>query len=110
MSSKQEITYERSTAGLRDALFGEMEDLKSGAAAPHEALAFSKLAAQIISSVELDLRHLEIDLRQEDHKIRARELTLREREVAVQESSDRALIEDCNNRNGDSVDMLEAAE
>jgi len=73
--------YERSTAGLRDALFGEMEDLASGTSAPHEALAFSKLAAQIISSVELDLRHAEIEVRAQERELRHRELALQEREL-----------------------------
>lgn len=97
-SSNPRPTFERSTAGLRDALFSEMEDLKSGASAPHEALAFSKLASQIISSVELDLRYAELEARKEDRmlhekeQIRAHELAL----LAAPELDQQENPDDCN--------------
>lgn len=48
--------YEHTTAGLVDALFEEMEDLKNGVCAPHEAVAFSKLATNVIGAMGLQLR------------------------------------------------------
>lgn len=49
------VSLERTTAGLREALFCEMEDLRAGVATPHEAFAFAKLAENVIASFAADL-------------------------------------------------------
>lgn len=58
MSSKPRAQkkYDRTSAGLRDALFDELEDLFNGVSTANEAIAFSKLAGNIIASGELDLK------------------------------------------------------
>lgn len=45
----------RSTKGLRDALFDEMDSLREGKTTPHIASAMAKLAVQIINSVRLEI-------------------------------------------------------
>lgn len=47
----------RSTKGLRDALFDEMDALRHGRSNPHVASAQAKLAVQIINSVRLDIEY-----------------------------------------------------
>lgn len=47
----------RSTRGLRDALFDEMDNLREGKTTPHIAAAMSKLAVQIINSVRLEIEY-----------------------------------------------------
>lgn len=47
----------RSTKGLRDALFDEMDSLRDGKTTPHIASAMSKLAVQIINSVRLEIEY-----------------------------------------------------
>ena len=47
----------RSTKGLRDALFDEMDALRNGKSNPHVASAQAKLAVQIINSVRLDIEY-----------------------------------------------------
>lgn len=47
----------RSTKGLRDALFDEMDALREGKSTPHIAGAMSKLAVQIINSVRLEIEY-----------------------------------------------------
>ncbi len=54
---------ERDGKGMRDALFDEMDSLRSGRGNPARALAMAKLAAQISTSVRLELdyqRYLEL--------------------------------------------------
>ena len=46
-------TISRTSAGLREMLFQQMEDIKSGKTNPHAGMAVAKLAAQIIASVRL---------------------------------------------------------
>jgi hypothetical protein len=48
--------FERSTAGLRDALMAEMEDVRAGIASSDEAFAFAKLAEKIIESLDAEIR------------------------------------------------------
>jgi len=47
----------RSTKGLRDALFDEMDALREGKTTPHISSAMSKLAVQIINSVRLEIEY-----------------------------------------------------
>jgi hypothetical protein len=70
-------TFERSTAGLRDALMCEMEDVRAGVATPAEAQAFALLARTIISSMEAEIAEkLRLDAKEErERKWKDRELT-----------------------------------
>lgn len=45
----------RSTLGLRSVLFDELDHLRSGESAPQRANAISKVAAQIINTVNTEL-------------------------------------------------------
>lgn len=47
----------RSTKGLRDALFDEMDALREGKTTPHISSAMAKLAVQIINSVRLEIEY-----------------------------------------------------
>jgi hypothetical protein len=69
-------TFERSTAGLRDALMCEMEDVRAGVATPAEAQAFALLARTIISSMEAEIAEkLRLDAKEErERKWKDREL------------------------------------
>ncbi len=44
----------RTSVGLRDALFDEIQAFKEGKGDPQRAMAISKLAAQILASAKLD--------------------------------------------------------
>lgn len=70
-------TFERSTAGLRDALMCEMEDIRAGVATPAEAQAFAVLARTIIASMEAEIAEKRrIDAKEERERERQdRELT-----------------------------------
>lgn len=91
-SSRTAKQYARSTDGLRDALFDEMEDLRVGASHPQEALAFASLAGRVIESCDLDLRREAANERAEQRALRNRELAAREKELlalpAPQEGDD----------------------
>lgn len=45
----------RTTKGLRDALFDELDSLSSGKSTPHIASAKAKLAVQIINTTRLEI-------------------------------------------------------
>jgi hypothetical protein len=45
----------RTSSGLRDALFDELDDLRNGRTNPTKANAVSKIASSIISTVEMEL-------------------------------------------------------
>jgi hypothetical protein len=45
----------RTSLGLRDALFDELDSLRSGESNPQRASAMSKLAVQIINSVKMEV-------------------------------------------------------
>ena len=45
----------RTSAGLRDALFDELDSLKNGVSNPAKANAVAKVADQIISTVKMEL-------------------------------------------------------
>lgn len=46
---------ERTSQGLRDALFDEMDALREGRSTPSRAGAFAKLSVQIIGSVQMEI-------------------------------------------------------
>lgn len=73
MSSQQREhkAYDHTSAGLRDALFDELADLRNGVTTPHYATAVSKIATNILHSVELDLRQTEIAAMQERNRVLA---------------------------------------
>jgi len=48
---------ERTTFGLRDALFDEMDALRRGTSTPQRASAVSKLAVQIINSANMEIEY-----------------------------------------------------
>lgn len=56
--AKVKSTIARSAQGLRDALFAEIEELRSGEGNPSKAMAVAKLAQQIIgiTRVEIDFQ------------------------------------------------------
>lgn len=45
----------RTSAGLRDILFDELDALKSGESNPQRAQAIAKLACQVINSVKMEI-------------------------------------------------------
>ena len=47
----------RTAAGLRDALFDEMDRLRAGQSNPQQAQAVAKLACQIINSVKAEIEY-----------------------------------------------------
>ena len=58
MTRKKDTTKSvcvRSSAGLRDALFDELDALRSGDANPARANATARLASEIIHTVEMEL-------------------------------------------------------
>lgn len=87
-SSRLAKSYERSTTGLRDALFDEMEDLRVGASHPQEALAFSRLAEQVIASADLDLRREATEDRRAERQLREQELLERQRMLLLSAPED----------------------
>lgn len=50
------MTNDRTTAGLRDILFDEIDALRKPKGNPQRALAVSALAKQIISTAEMEIR------------------------------------------------------
>lgn len=70
------MQFERTSAGLRDALMAEMEDIRAGVATPAEAQAFALLARTVIASLEADISEsLRLDAKEE------REAKRRDREI-----------------------------
>lgn len=51
------VKIARTTRGLRDALFDEMDALSSGKSNPHVASAKAKLAVQIINTTRLEIEY-----------------------------------------------------
>jgi hypothetical protein len=84
---RQHNKFERSTSGLRDALFSEMEDLRAGYSDPNEAMAFSRLAEQVIATVNLDFRHAELEDRRHEYIVREREAAIEERKQLLLENN-----------------------
>lgn len=90
--------FERSSAGLRDALMSEMEDIRAGIATPQEATAFALLAKTVVASMEAEIAEsLRLDAREErDLRRREREQArlLAEREVLALEYQQREETDD----------------
>lgn len=63
MAKRKKVTtpegssIERSSVGLREALFEEFDNIRLGISTPQRATAVSKLASNIISSAKLDLEY-----------------------------------------------------
>jgi hypothetical protein len=58
MDSKQgTAAVKRTSAGLRDALFDEIDALRGGRSTPQRASAVAKLAVQIIGTVHMDIEY-----------------------------------------------------
>lgn len=53
--SQQEPAVVRTSAGLRDALFDELDSLRAGTTNPAKANAVAKLADQVIATVKMEL-------------------------------------------------------
>lgn len=53
----------RTTHGLRDILFDELEELRAGDGDPTKAMAVANLAKQIIGVAHLEMRFMETTLR-----------------------------------------------
>ena len=70
-------TFERTAAGLRDAIMSEMEDIRSGIATPAEAQACALLAGRVIDSFEQGAAEKE---RADNHSWREREAVRRKEE------------------------------
>lgn len=51
----------RTSRGLRELLFEELDKLRSGEAAPARVNAIAKSAAQIIATVRLEMDHAKLD-------------------------------------------------
>lgn len=51
------IKTERTSAGLRDALFDTLDDLRSGKTSPRAAAAVAGLAGQIVNVTRLELHY-----------------------------------------------------
>lgn len=68
--------YERTLDGLRDSLFDELEDLREGTSGPHEAIAFSKLASQIVATCDVEIRRQQVIVQARALRIREHELKL----------------------------------
>lgn len=59
----------RTTHGLRDILFDELEELRSGDGDPTKATAVANLARQIIGVANLEMRFHEMRLKMEEKAI-----------------------------------------
>jgi hypothetical protein len=51
----KEVTTERTTSGLIDMLFSEIDLLRNGKSNPHRASALAKLAVQVINTARLEI-------------------------------------------------------
>ena len=76
----QRRKFERTTAGLRDALFCELEDIRDGVSDPMQTAHYARVAEAIVVTVELDFRKEELELRKREADDRRRMIMLRERE------------------------------
>lgn len=47
----------RTSSGLRDALFDEMDALRNGQSNPNRAIAVAKIACQVINSVKMEIEY-----------------------------------------------------
>lgn len=80
-SSKRSKQYPRDVYGIRDALFDELQDLRSGESSPHEAAGFCALAERVLDTFDMEMKREAFDI------------TCAERRLRI-ESSKTALLED----------------
>jgi hypothetical protein len=74
MPPRERKTYDRSPAGLFDALLDEMQDLQLGVSSAHEANAFANLADKALRTLEINQRERAL-LIAENESRRPRSLT-----------------------------------
>lgn len=55
MTKKNEQTVARTSRGLRDALFDELEALRTGKSNPTQANAVAKLAGSVVETVKMEI-------------------------------------------------------
>lgn len=91
-SSKRAKSYGRDVYGLRDALFDELEDLRTGASSPHEAAGFCALAERVLDTFDMEMKR------------EAFEITCEERRRRLQQEARVALIEDRSTSTEDYAD------
>jgi hypothetical protein len=108
MSSRhrEHKAYEHTSAGLRDALFDELADLRNGITTPHYATAVSKIATNILHSVELDLRQAAI----EEARERTRLLALSSPQQLLTDQSDVSDEYESEDEAGHVSDLSEGCE
>ena len=54
-NTEPEVSISRTSAGLREALFREWDDLREGRSTPGRAQAVANLAKQIVNSVKIEI-------------------------------------------------------
>lgn len=75
-SSKRTKTYGRDVFGLRDALFDELEDLRSGSSSPHEAAGFCALAERVLDTFDMEMKREAFNLTCDERRLRLQEKTV----------------------------------
>ena len=77
MNKKRAITI-RTSRGLRDTLFDELDMLRNGESEPLRAAAVAKLAVQIINTamIEVHLQRTDLSLTSTDKALRVRPIQL----------------------------------
>lgn len=80
-SSKLSKKYPRDVYGIRDALFDELEDLRSGASSPHEAAGFCALAERVLDTFDMEMKRESFSLACDERRQR-----IQERRVALLEN------------------------
>lgn len=71
LRNRETKVYDHTSAGLREALFDELADLRNGVTTPHYATAVSKIATNILHSVELDMKQSMIEEARERNRLLA---------------------------------------
>lgn len=57
MANKGKVPVTRTSVGLRDALFDELDDLRSGKSTAQKASSVSRIAMAVINSVKMEIEH-----------------------------------------------------
>lgn len=79
-SSRKSKKYARDVYGIRDALFDELEDLRSGASSPHEAAGFCALAERVLDTFDMEMKREAFNITCDERRQR-----IQERKVALLE-------------------------
>lgn len=69
-SSRRSKKYARDVYGIRDALFDELEDLRSGASSPHEAAGFCALAERVLDTFDMEMKREAFNITCDERKLR----------------------------------------